>query len=102
MATFAFLAPDPASLLGWVVVGLVPGFLAARVYRGGRLGPGGDVAVGAAGVVGAVAGGTLAGGFGPAPGAVMPLMAGYVAAALAAIAVVLPLRWLGPQPRLVP
>ena len=45
------------SLLSWLVVGLIAGFLASRVIRGGGYGLIGDIVVG---VVGALIGGWLA------------------------------------------
>jgi uncharacterized membrane protein YeaQ/YmgE (transglycosylase-associated protein family) len=45
------------SLLSWLVVGLIAGFLASRVMRGGGYGLIGDIVVG---VVGALIGGWLA------------------------------------------
>ena len=45
------------SLLSWLVVGLIAGFLAGRVMRGGGYGLIGDIVVG---VVGALIGGWLA------------------------------------------
>jgi len=45
-------------ILAWIVVGLVAGFLASQVMRGGSYGLIGDIIVGA---VGAVIGGFLAG-----------------------------------------
>ncbi len=44
------------SLLYWVIVGLIAGFLASRVMRGGGYGIVGDIIVG---IVGAVLGGFL-------------------------------------------
>ncbi|HEX4607706.1 MAG TPA: hypothetical protein VH092_05810 [Urbifossiella sp.] len=99
MMLLASLFPDAGSVLGWTAVGLVPGFLAARVYRGGRLGPFGDTAVGGAGVAAAVVGGAITSSLGPAPAVGSPLMGTLAAAALAATAVVLAVRWFGPQPQ---
>jgi len=45
------------SILSWLVVGLIAGFLASRVMRGGGYGLIGDIIVG---VVGALIGGWLA------------------------------------------
>ncbi|MBK8051317.1 MAG: GlsB/YeaQ/YmgE family stress response membrane protein [Anaerolineales bacterium] len=45
-------------LLAWIVVGLIAGWLASQVMRGGGFGVIGDIIVG---VVGAVIGGYLAG-----------------------------------------
>ena len=45
-------------ILSWLVVGLIAGFLASRVMRGGGFGLVGDIIVG---IVGALIGGFLAG-----------------------------------------
>ena len=54
-------------ILAWIVVGLIAGWLAGRVMRGGGYGLVGDIVVGA---VGAVIGGFLAATFLNMPGAV--------------------------------
>jgi uncharacterized membrane protein YeaQ/YmgE (transglycosylase-associated protein family) len=91
MATFAAIHLDPGSLLAWVAVGLIPGFLAARVWRGGGYGPVRDSAVGLAGVIAAVAAGALTRSLAPdlEGSGVMP---GLLAAALAASVLVAALR----------
>ena len=48
---------NPGGLLAWLIVGLVAGFLASRVMRGGGYGLIGDIVVG---IVGAFIGGWLA------------------------------------------
>jgi uncharacterized membrane protein YeaQ/YmgE (transglycosylase-associated protein family) len=63
MATVSFvpalaLALDPLSILLWLVVGLIAGFLASRLMRGGGYGLVGDIVVG---LIGALIGGFLAG-----------------------------------------
>jgi uncharacterized membrane protein YeaQ/YmgE (transglycosylase-associated protein family) len=57
------VALDPLSILLWLVVGLIAGFFASRVMRGGGYGLVGDIVVG---LIGALIGGFLAGllGFG--------------------------------------
>ncbi len=62
MATVSFvlalaLALDPLSILLWLVVGLIAGFLASRLMRGGGYGLVGDIVVG---LIGALIGGFLA------------------------------------------
>jgi uncharacterized membrane protein YeaQ/YmgE (transglycosylase-associated protein family) len=58
-ATFVLGATlDPGGLLMWLVVGLVAGFLASRVMRGGGYGIIGDIVVG---IIGAFIGGWLSG-----------------------------------------
>jgi uncharacterized membrane protein YeaQ/YmgE (transglycosylase-associated protein family) len=49
---------DPLSIVLWLVIGLVAGFLASRVMRGGGYGVVGDIVVG---LIGALIGGFLAG-----------------------------------------
>jgi uncharacterized membrane protein YeaQ/YmgE (transglycosylase-associated protein family) len=49
-------ALDPGGLLAWIVVGLIAGFLASQVMRGGGYGLLGDIIVG---IVGAFVGGLL-------------------------------------------
>ena len=48
---------DPGGLLAWLVVGIVAGFLAGRVMKGGGYGLIGDLVMG---VIGAFVGGFLA------------------------------------------
>ena len=63
-ATFVLGATlDPGGLLAWLIVGLVAGFLASRMMRGGGYGIIGDIVVG---IVGAFIGGWVSGflGFG--------------------------------------
>jgi len=52
------LTLDPLNILLWLVVGLIAGFLASRVMRGGGYGLVGDIVVG---LIGALIGGFLAG-----------------------------------------
>jgi len=49
---------DPGGLLAWLIVGLVAGFLAGRVMRGGGFGVIGDIVVG---IIGAFIGGWVSG-----------------------------------------
>lgn len=62
MLTFATLVLaatlNPGGILAWLVVGLIAGFLASVVMRGGGYGIIGDIIVG---IVGAFLGGLLAG-----------------------------------------
>ena len=60
MATFAQIILEPGGVIAWLVVGLIAGFLAGRVMRGGGYGLVGDIVVG---LVGAVLGGILFGQF---------------------------------------
>lgn len=47
---------QPAGLLIWIIIGLIAGFLASRIMRGGGYGVVGDIIVG---LVGALIGGLL-------------------------------------------
>jgi uncharacterized membrane protein YeaQ/YmgE (transglycosylase-associated protein family) len=49
---------DPGGLLAWLIVGLVAGFLASRMMRGGGFGIIGDIVVG---IIGAFIGGWVSG-----------------------------------------
>jgi uncharacterized membrane protein YeaQ/YmgE (transglycosylase-associated protein family) len=51
------MALDPGGLLGWLVAGLIAGFLAGQVMKGGGYGVVGDIVLG---IVGAFIGGFLA------------------------------------------
>ena len=51
------LTLDPGGLLAWLVVGLIAGFLASTLMRGGGYGIVGDIIVG---IVGAFIGGLIA------------------------------------------
>ena len=51
------LALDPGGLLAWLAVGLIAGFLASMIMRGGGYGIVGDIIVG---IVGAFLGGLIA------------------------------------------
>ncbi len=58
MITFADISLDPVNVITWLLVGLVAGWLAGVVVRGGGFGVLGDIVVG---LVGAVIGGFLLG-----------------------------------------
>src|SRR6478735_7176971 len=58
MATFAQIYLEPGGVIAWFVVGLLAGFLAGRVMRGGGYGLVGDLVVG---LVGALVGGFVFG-----------------------------------------
>jgi uncharacterized membrane protein YeaQ/YmgE (transglycosylase-associated protein family) len=51
------LALDPGGIIAWLIVGLVAGFLASMIMRGGGYGIIGDIIVG---IVGAFLGGLIA------------------------------------------
>jgi uncharacterized membrane protein YeaQ/YmgE (transglycosylase-associated protein family) len=57
---FADIALFPGGLIAWIVVGLISGYLAGQVMKGGGYGVLGDIVVG---LVGAVLGGFLVGYF---------------------------------------
>lgn len=58
MPMIADITLSPGSIISWLVVGLIAGWLAARVMKGGGYGLVGDVIVG---LVGAVIGGLVFG-----------------------------------------
>ena len=60
MELFAQINLEPGGVIAWVVVGLIAGYLAGRVMRGGGYGLVGDLVVG---LVGALVGGFLFGYF---------------------------------------
>ncbi len=55
---FAEIALNPGGIIGWIVVGLIAGFLAGRVMKGEGYGLVGDIVVG---LIGALIGGFLFG-----------------------------------------
>src|ERR1700757_698795 len=82
--TVAFVlgvALDPGGLLAWLVVGLVAGFLASRVMRGGGYGIIGDIIVG---IIGAFIGGFVASllGFGGSAGLVGSIVIAFIGACI--------------------
>jgi uncharacterized membrane protein YeaQ/YmgE (transglycosylase-associated protein family) len=72
---------DPGGLLMWLVVGLVAGFLASRVMRGGGYGIIGDIVVG---IVGAFLGGWISGflGFGGTYGLIGSIVVAFIGACI--------------------
>jgi uncharacterized membrane protein YeaQ/YmgE (transglycosylase-associated protein family) len=58
MATFADIVLEPGGLIAWLVVGLIAGWLAGVVMKGGGFGLIGDMIVG---LIGALIGGLLFG-----------------------------------------
>ncbi len=60
LATFILVAVNLnlSNVIWWLIVGLIAGFLASRVMRGGGYGLIGDIVVG---IIGAIIGGWLAG-----------------------------------------
>lgn len=75
------LALDPGGLIAWLIVGLVAGFLASMVMRGGGYGIIGDIIVG---VVGAFLGGLVASllGFGGSTGLVGSIIIAFIGACI--------------------
>lgn len=73
------LALDPGGLLAWLVVGLIAGFLASMVMRGGGYGIVGDIIVG---IVGAFLGGLIASalGFGGSTGFIGSIIVALIGA----------------------
>ena len=72
---------EPGNLIWWLVVGLVAGFLASRVMRGGGYGIIGDIVVG---IVGAFLGGWLSGflGFGDTYGLIGSIVIAFIGACI--------------------
>jgi uncharacterized membrane protein YeaQ/YmgE (transglycosylase-associated protein family) len=72
---------DPGGLVMWLVVGLVAGFLASQVMRGGGYGIIGDIVVG---IIGAFIGGWLSGflGFGDTYGLIGSIIIAFIGACI--------------------
>src|SRR5579859_6236316 len=70
-----------SNVLWWLVVGLIAGFLASRVMRGGGYGLIGDIVVG---LIGAFIGGWLAGflGFGSSYGLIVTIIIAFIGACI--------------------
>jgi uncharacterized membrane protein YeaQ/YmgE (transglycosylase-associated protein family) len=86
-------------LLAWIVVGLIAGWLASQVMRGGSYGIIGDIIVG---VVGAVIGGYLAGALLNMPNAVSGInITSIVVAFIGAIILIAVLRLISGRRALV-
>ncbi len=82
VATFILGATlDPGGLVMWLIVGLVAGFLASRVMRGGGYGLIGDIVVG---IIGAFVGGWVSGllGFGGTYGLLGSLVIAFLGACI--------------------
>src|SRR5947209_7577994 len=75
------VALDPGGLIAWLIVGLVAGFLASMVMRGGGYGIIGDIIVG---IVGAFIGGFLASllGFGGSAGLIGSIIIAFIGACI--------------------
>ena len=73
------LALDPGGLIAWLVVGLIAGFLASMIMRGGGYGIVGDIIVG---IVGAFLGGLIASvlGFGGSTGFIGSIIVALIGA----------------------
>ncbi len=74
-------ALNPGGLFAWLIVGLVAGFFASRVMRGGGYGLIGDIVVG---IIGAFLGGWLAGlmGFGSTYGLLGSIVIAFIGACI--------------------
>ena len=75
------VALDPGGLIAWLIVGLVAGFLASMVMRGGGYGILGDIIVG---IVGAFLGGFVASllGFGGSTGLIGSIVIAFIGACI--------------------
>jgi uncharacterized membrane protein YeaQ/YmgE (transglycosylase-associated protein family) len=85
MSTFADIVLDPQAIVIWLVVGLIAGWLAGMVMKGGDFGVVGDIVVG---LIGAVIGGFLFGQFGGGSGGFLGTIAVAFIGACLLIAVV--------------
>ncbi|MGB8343836.1 MAG: GlsB/YeaQ/YmgE family stress response membrane protein [Ktedonobacteraceae bacterium] len=74
-------ALNPGGIFAWLLVGLIAGFLASRVMRGGGYGLIGDIIVG---LIGAFIGGWLAGflGFGATYGLIGSIVIAFIGACI--------------------
>ena len=82
-------------ILSWIVVGLIAGWLAGLVVRGGGFGLVGDIVVG---IVGALIGGFLAGSLFNVPDAVNGInLTSILVAFLGAVILILVLRAIAPR-----
>ncbi len=72
---------NPGGIIAWLIVGLIAGFLASRLMRGGGYGLIGDIVVG---LVGALLGGWLAGflGFGSTYGLIGSIVIAFIGACI--------------------
>ena len=72
---------NPGGIIAWLIVGLIAGFLASRVMRGGGYGIIGDIIVG---IVGAFIGGFVASllGFGGSAGIVGSIVIAFIGACI--------------------
>jgi uncharacterized membrane protein YeaQ/YmgE (transglycosylase-associated protein family) len=85
MALFADVSLEPGGVIGWLVVGLVAGWLAGQFMKGGGYGALGDIIVG---LIGAVIGGFIFGQFVTGtPGLVGSILVAFVGACLLIIIV---------------
>jgi uncharacterized membrane protein YeaQ/YmgE (transglycosylase-associated protein family) len=72
---------NPGGIIAWLIVGLIAGFLASRLMRGGGYGLIGDIIVG---LIGAFIGGWLSGflGFGSTYGLIGSIVIAFIGACL--------------------
>lgn len=75
------VALEPGGIIAWLIVGLVAGFLASMVMRGGGYGILGDIIVG---LIGAFLGGLLASllGFGGSAGLIGSIIIAFIGACI--------------------
>lgn len=99
MGSFAVIniTIEPYTILVWVIVGLVAGFLASRVLLGHGLGLLGDIAIG---IIGAIAGGLIISALGVTFNvAGHPIVSQTIVAFLGALVLLLIVRMLKPRRR---
>ena len=86
------MALEPGGLLAWLVVGLIAGWLAGQVVKGGGYGVIGDVVVG---IIGAFLGGFLFGFL--MPGSSAGLVGSIIVAFIGAVVLIAVLRAVAPR-----
>ena len=86
------MALEPGGLLAWLVVGLIAGWLAGHVMKGGGYGVVGDIVVG---IVGAFVGGFLFGYL--MPGSSAGLIGSIIVAFIGAVVLLAVLRAVAPR-----
>ena len=90
MSVFAAVYLEPGGIIGWLIVGLVAGFLAGKVMKGSGYGIIGDLIIG---LIGAVLGGVL---FGSLVHAEYALVGSIVVAFLGACILIAIVRFVAP------
>ncbi len=90
MPTFSAVYLEPGGIIAWLIVGLIAGFLAGKVMKGGGYGIIGDIIVG---LIGAFLGGLL---FGSLVNAEYALIGSIVVAFIGACILIAIVRYVAP------